>query len=112
MTADQDVANAMGGNSGPGTPALPYALAAMLFDANMFGIGKDYVYPEQPNVTAARYDHITTLAKVLTRKAKLADGNEYDAYDMLRTCTKWVLSQNPHINDDEVNSVSYKKPAT
>lgn len=111
MTADQDVANAMAGNSGPGTPALPYMLVARLFDAHMFGLSTDYAYPEGPNVTAAKYDDITTLAKLLTRKQKLADGNDYDLWDCVFTCAKWVLSQNPHINDNEVNSVNYTKPA-
>ena len=110
MTADQDVDNALNGSDG--TAALPYALVAMLYDANMFGLGNDYAYPEGSNTTSSRYDQITTLAKLLTRKAKLADGNDYDVYDMLRTCTKYILSQNIHINDDEVNSVNYKKPTT
>lgn len=112
MTADQDVANAMGGNSGPGSPALPYALAAMLFDANLFGLSKDYAYPEGPNVTASRYDQITTPAKLLTRKHTHVDGNSYDLFDAVQTLVKYVLTQSPHINDDEVNSVNYKKPTT
>lgn len=109
MTADQDVANA--GNGGDATGAFVYALVAMLFDSNMFGLSKDYAYPEGANATASRWNQITTLAKVLTRTAKLADKNSYDALDMLRTCTKWVLSQNIHINDDEPNSVNFKAPA-
>lgn len=83
----------------------------MLYDSNMFGLSKDYAFKEGSNTSSSRWDQITTLAKVLTRKAKLADGNDYDALDMLRTCTKWVLSQNIHINDDEKNSVNYKAPA-
>lgn len=108
MTADQDVSNNMNGSSG--TAALPYALVAMLYDANMFGLGKDYAYPEISNTTSSRYDQITTLAKLLTRKIKLADGNSYDLFDMAATNVKWILSQNLHINDDEINSVNYVKP--
>lgn len=106
MTADQDVFNA--GNGGDNSGAFPYALVAMLFDSNMFGLSKDYAYPEGSNASPSRWNQITTIAKVATRKAKLADGNSYDLLDMLRTCTKWVLSQDLHINDDEVNSVNYK----
>jgi hypothetical protein len=82
----------------------------MLFTARMFGLGKDYAFPEAPNVSTSVFDQVTTLAKLQTRTALLADGNTYDVYDMLRTCTKYVLSQNIHINDDEVNSVNYKAP--
>ena len=109
MTADQDVSNNMNGSSG--TAALPYALVAMLYDANIFGLGKDYAYPEISNTTSSRYDQITTLAKLLTRKTKLADGNSYEPLDMAADqCAKWVLAQNIHINDDEINSVNYVKP--
>lgn len=112
MTADVDVDNNLNGNTGAGTPALPWALVAMLYDSNLFGLGKDYAYPEKSNVTSSRYDQLTTLAKLLTRTRKMAaDGNDYDAHDALFTCLKWVLSQNPHINDNEVNSVNYTKPA-
>ena len=44
----------------------------------------------------------------LTRKQTLADGNDYDLWDCVFTITKWVLAQDPHINDDEINSVNYK----
>lgn len=108
MTADQDVDNLANGNSGPGTPALPEALVARFFDCHMFGRSVDYAYPEASNVTSSRWDGITSLDKNLDRTAKLADLNDYDVFDMLRTCTKWVLSQNVHINDDEPLSVNYK----
>lgn len=108
MTADQDVANALNGNSGPGSPALPYALVARFYDCHMFGRSKDYAYPEGPNVTSSRLDSITSLDKNIDRTALLADGNDYDIFDMARTITKWVLSQNIHINDDEPLSVNYK----
>lgn len=108
MTADQDVANHLGGNSGPGSPALPEALVAMLYDAHILGLGADYAYPEGPNTTSSRYDQITTLAKVLTRKVKHADGNSYDVFDAVQTILKWVLTDAPSINDDEVNSVNHK----
>jgi hypothetical protein len=107
MTADQDVDNA--GNGTDGTAALPYALVAMLYDANLLGLGKDYAYPETANTTSSRWDQITTLAKVLTRTHTHADGNTYDLFDAVQTCLKWVLSQNLHINDDEVNSVNHVK---
>lgn len=106
MVADQDVANALDGSSG--TAALPWALAAMLYNGSMFGLSKDYAYPESANTSASRYDQITTLAKLLTRTHKHADGNSYDAFDALQTLVKWVLTQNVHINDDEKNSVNYK----
>lgn len=107
MTADTDVDNALNGSDG--AKALPWALAAMLYDANMFGLSKDYAYPESPNTTASRYDQITTLAKLLTRTHKHADGNSYDLFDGIQTIVKSVLAASPHINDDEKNSVNYKK---
>jgi hypothetical protein len=110
MTADQDVANAMNGSDG--TAALPYALAAMLYDANLLGLAKDYAYPEGSNTSAARYDQITTLAKLLTRTHKHADGNSYDLWDAVQTILKWVLTQAPNINSNEKNSVTYKPPVT
>lgn len=102
----QSVANSMAGTDGNGN-ALPYALAAMLYDSNLFGLPKDYAFTEGPNVSASRLDQITTQAKLWTRKRKMADGNDYDAHDALFTCLKWVLSQNVHINDDEKNSVNH-----
>jgi hypothetical protein len=111
VTADQDVDNNLNGNAGDGTPALPWALAAMLYDANLLGLGKDYAYPEGSNVTSSRYDQITTLAKLLTRTHTHSDGNSYDLWDGVQTVLKYVLSLNPHINDDEVNSVNYKAPS-
>lgn len=105
MSADQDVANALNGSDG--TKALPWALVAMLYDSNMFGLSKDYAYPETPNTTSSHYDHLTTLTKLLTRTQKHDDGNSYDLFDCAQTFVKWVLSQNPNINDDEPNSVNY-----
>lgn len=110
MPADEDVDNNLNGNAGAGTPALPWALAAMLYDANLLGLGKDYAYPEGSNVTSSRYDQITTLAKLLTRTHTHVDGNSYDLWDAVQTVLKYVLSLNPHINDDERNSVNYKAP--
>lgn len=108
MSADVDVDNLANGNSGPGTAALPEALVARFYDSHMFGRAVDYAYPESSNVTPSRWDGITSLDKNLDRAAKLADGNEYDVFDMLRTCTKWILAQNLHFNDDEPLSVNYK----
>ncbi len=112
MTADQDVYNAINGNSGPGTPALPYALVARFYDGNIFGRNKDYAYPEGSNVSASRLDSITSLDKLLTRTHKHADGNSYDLYDAIQTICKYVLAENVHINDNEPNSVNYKAPTT
>ena len=111
MTADQDVNNALNGNSGPGTPALPWALVARFFRSNLFGRNKDYAYPEGSNVTSSRLDSITSLDKLLTRTREMADGNEYDLHDAVFTNLKSILAANPHINDDEVNSVNYKAPS-
>lgn len=109
-TPDQDVANHLDGSSG--TAALPEALAAMLYDANLLGLSKDYAYKEGPNTTSSRYDQITTLAKVLTRTHKHADGNSYDIWDAVQTILKWVLTQTPGINSDEKNSANYTKPVS
>lgn len=106
MTADQDVLNLVNGSDG--SKALPEALVARFYESNMFGRATDYAFPEGSNTTSSRSDSITSLDKNLDRCAKLADENVYDAFDMLRTCTKWVLSQNIHINDDEINSVNFK----
>lgn len=109
MTADQDVYNA--GNGGTDTGAFPYALAAMFYRANLLGLSKDYAYPEGPNVSASRWDQITSTAKLLTRTLLMPDGNEYDLWDAVMTLCKAALLANPHINDDEPNSVNYKPPA-
>ena len=107
MTADQDVWNAANGLS-PDGKALPYALVARFYDAHMFGRAVDYAFPEGSNVSPSRWDGITSLDKHLNRTAKLADGNDYDLYDMIRTIAKSVVLANPHINDDEPLSVNYK----
>lgn len=110
MTADQDVLNS--GNGGDQNGAFDYALVAMLYDANMFGLSTDYARPEKANTSASRWDQITTLAKLLTRKMTLADGNSYDLFDMIATLTKAAVLANPHINDDEPNSVNHKAPTS
>ena len=110
MSADQDVDNAGNGVGGDGR-ALPYALVAMLYDANLLGLAKDYAYAEGPNTSSSRWDQITTLAKVLTRTHTHADGNSYDLWDAVQTILKWVLTQVPAINSDEKNSVNHKVPA-
>jgi hypothetical protein len=89
---------------------LGFRKVAMLYVARLFGLPKDYAFPEGGNETASALNHVATLAKVLTRQALLADGNTYDVFDMLATNTKWILSQNIHINDDELDSVNYKPP--
>lgn len=110
MTADQDVSNAGSGIDGNGA-ALSYALVARFYDGHMFGRAVDYRFPEGPNVSSSRWDSITSLDKNLDRTAPLADGNDYDVYDMLRTITKSILQANLHINDDEPLSVNYKGAA-
>jgi hypothetical protein len=113
MAADQDVyAQGNGVRQNPdGSPtnqALPFALTAFFYPAHMFGLRHDYAFPEGPNVSSSRWDQITSQAKLVTRTAVLADRNEYDIYDMIRTVAKWVVATNPHINDDEPLSVNYK----
>jgi hypothetical protein len=105
----QSVSDALSGTDGNGN-GLPWAETAFLYNANLLGLGKDYAFPEGSNVSFSRLDQITTLAKILTRSHIHADGNTYDAWDALQTVLKWVLSQNVHINDNELNSVNYKKP--
>lgn len=108
MTAAQDVLNS--GNGGTDSGAFPYALVAMLYDGNILGLDKDYAYPEGSNVSASRWDQITTLAKVLTRTHTHADGNTYDIWDAVQTILKWVLTQAPTINDDEPDSANFVAP--
>lgn len=91
--------------------AQQFRLSAMFFTAHAFGRNKDYAFPEGANVSASMADHATSLAKLMTRTYVMPDGNEYDAWDMLVACTKYVLSQNVHLMDNDVNSVNYKKPA-
>ncbi len=103
----QSVSDKLDGIDGNGN-AEPYDVVAMLYDANLLGLAKDYAFPEGPNVSSSALDHVNTLAKVLTRTHKHADGNTYDVFDAVQTILKWVLTQNLHINDDEPNSVNYK----
>lgn len=109
MSADIDVSNALNGSSG--TAALPWALVAMLYDANILGLSSDYAFPEGSNTTSSRYDQLTTLAKLLTRKHTHSDGNSYDLWDAVQTILKWVLVQAPTLNSDEKNSVNHKAAA-
>ena len=88
--------------------AEPFRLVAMLYDAHMFGLSKDYAFPENPNVSASFADIVTTLGKLLTRTHKMADGNDYTMWDAIMTGCKAVIAANPHINDDEPLSVNYK----
>ena len=44
---------------------------------------------------------ISEMAKLLTRKMRMPDGNSYDLWDAIMTICKWVLTQAPLINDDE-----------
>jgi hypothetical protein len=108
MTADQNVDNLMNGAGASG--ALPEALVAMLYNANLLGLSKDYAYKESANTSASRYDQITTMAKILTRTHTHADGNSYDIWDAVQTILKWVLAQDLTINNGEVNSVTPAPP--
>jgi hypothetical protein len=104
----QSVADQIAGTDGGGTP-LDYEKVAMFFGSNMFGLNKDYAFKQGAYVGVAMPDKLTGLAKLLTRlTTPMADGNVYDLHDMLRTCTKWILAQDLHINDNEVNSVNHK----
>jgi len=107
MADAQSVTNALNGNDG--SQALPYALVARFYEANMFGLAKDYAFPEGSNTTSSRLDSITSLDKLLSRKQTLADGNQYDVWDCIFTIAKSIVAANPSINDDEKNSVNYKK---
>jgi hypothetical protein len=104
----QSVADSLSGSDGNGD-ALSYALVAMLYNANLLGLDKDYAYSEGSNTSASRLDQITTLAKILTRTHLHADGNTYDIWDAVQTILKWVLVQDLAVNNGEVNSVN---PAT
>jgi hypothetical protein len=105
----ESVADTVAGTDGGGN-ALPYEQAAMFYQSNMFGLSKDYAFPQGAYTSTALPDHATSLAKLLTRlTTPLADGNVYDVHDMLRTITKWILTQNVNINNDEPNAVNYGK---
>jgi hypothetical protein len=106
-SADQAIFDGMNG-LGINNRGLSYAEVAFLYDAHLFGLGKDYAFPEGANVSYSRLDAITTLAKIFTRMHSHADGNDYDGFDALHTILKYVLAQDPHINDDEPLSVNYK----
>src|SRR5699024_2147883 len=107
MADAKTVANQLDGSDG--NAALPYAIAAMLYDARMFGLSTDYAFPEGANTSSSRLDQVTTLAKLLTRKMKHADGNSYDLFDAIHTVLKHIIKLDPTINDDEINSVNYKE---
>ena len=97
MTADQDVSNAGNGVDGNGNQ-LPFAKVAMFYESNPFGLSTDYAFPEGSNTSSSRWDQITSLAKLWTRKRTMSDGIQYDAHDALFTILKWVLEQAPTIN--------------
>lgn len=103
----ESVADSISGTDGAGNE-LPYDKVAMFYDSNLFGLPKDYAFPEVSNESASEIDHVTSLAKLWTRTRKISDGNDYDAHDALFTVLKYVLTQNVHINDDEKNSVNHK----
>ena len=104
------VANKLDGLDTSGN-AEPFREVAMLYDATMLGLGVDYRWAEQGNVSSSALDHIATLAKVLTRKYTHADGNSMDIWDAVMTITKWIISQDPAINNNEPNSVNHGKTA-
>lgn len=106
----ESVANQIDGIDGAGNQ-LPFRKVAMFYDAHMFGLGVDYAFTEGPNESASMADHAASLAKLLTRTKKFADGNDYNVWDAIMTTAKSVVAANPHINDDEPLSVNYKKPS-
>lgn len=107
----ESIADSLDGIDGNGNP-LSFRQVAMLYDSNLFGLGKDYAFPEGSNTTPSVLNHGATLAKLWTRKRTMSDGNDYDAHDALFTLLKVALLANPAINDDEPNSVNYKTPVT
>lgn len=106
----QSVADSISGTDGNGNPLI-YDQVAMLYPANILGLSKDYSFKEGSNTSPSEIDHVTTLAKVLTRTHLHEDGNAYDLWDAVQTILKWVLLQSPIINDTEVDSVNFKAPA-
>lgn len=107
----ESVADQIGGTDGSGNP-LSYDEVAMFYDSNLFGLSKDYAFPEGANTSPSEIDHDTSVAKLWTRTRKMADGNDYDAHDALFTILKYVLLQDKTVNDDEIHSVNYKAPTT
>ena len=103
----QTVADQIAGTDDNGN-ALPDCIVARLYAANLLGLSRDYAFPEGPNTTPSKIDDITTLAKVLTRTHTHADGNTYDLFDGINTIVKWILAQDPTINNNEKNSVNFK----
>lgn len=103
----ESVADSISGTDGSGN-ALSYDEVAMLYAANILGLSKDYAFAEGSNTSPSEIDHVTTLAKVLTRTHTHADGNTYDIWDAAQTILKWVLQQDLTINNDEVDSINYK----
>lgn len=109
MTDAQNILDKLDGvNAGN---SEPFRRVAMLYDANILGLETDYAFPEGGNVSSSALDQITTLAKVLTRKVKHADGNSYDLADAVQTILKALIAENQYINDDEVNSVNHRRAA-
>jgi len=106
----QAVANKLDGIDGSGN-SEPFREVAMLYDANILGLGTDYRWAENGNVSSSALDVVTTLGKVLTRKHTHVDGNSYDIWDAVQTILKWVLAQSESINNNEVNSVNHNKSA-
>lgn len=103
----QSVSDKLDGVDGNGNE-LPFRKAAMFYEANLLGLSKDYAFPEGANTSPSMEDQSTSLAKLLTRKHTLADGNQYDLWDAVMTIAKSIVAANPHINDDEPNSVNHK----
>lgn len=92
---------------------LAYRKVAMLYDANLLGLAKDYAFREGSNESSSIFDVVTTLGKLLTRTHTHADGNTLDAWDCIQMIAKWVMKQDPSILNDEPDSVNYgKEPKT
>jgi len=107
----QSVSDKLDGTDGNGNQ-LGNRKVAMLYEADILGLLKDYAFTEGSNESASLLDQIVTLAKIFTRKHTFVEGgDQLDAWDMLCAITKWVYKQDPTILDDEPNSVNYKPPA-
>jgi hypothetical protein len=83
------VMNALAGIDDETGEQLAFDLVAFLQPSQRFSLQgtapgvTPYPFPEGPNQSSSALDKLTTLAKILTRTYKAADGNVYDVFDML-----------------------------